>query len=66
MSCVAELKASSQSAASDIWNQPGAGSVRATSASAAPIASCVARIQRRFVPKSSTTGDQSGLMTQGR
>src|SRR5436190_873365 len=66
MSCVAELNATSHSIASDIWKKLDIGRVRATSASDVPIASCIARIQRRFVPKSSTTGDQSGLMTQGR
>ena len=66
MSCVAEAKAKSQNTASVACTKPGVGSVSATIASAAPMMNCSAKIQRRLLPKRSTSGLHSGLMTQGR
>src|SRR5258706_15677325 len=66
MSWVAEAKASSHSTASDIWKKCDTGSVSATSASEAPIASCIARIQMRLVANMSTSGDQIGFTSHGR
>src|SRR5260221_14600686 len=66
MSWVAEAKASSHRTASDIWKKCAIGNVSATSASEAPIASCIARIQMRLVANMSTSGDQIGFTTHGR
>ena len=66
MSCVAELNAISQKKASVQRNIPGPESRARRPASAAPITSCMAQIQRRRVPSRSTTGDHSGLITHGR
>ena len=66
MSCVAELNASSQKSAREWRKKLGAGTVSATVASVAPITNWKLRIQKRLVRNRSTSGDQSGLMTQGR
>ena len=65
MSCVAELNASNQNNASVARKNAGAGTVNATEANTAPISNCVATIQSRFRPSSSTSGDHSGLITHG-
>jgi hypothetical protein len=66
MSCVAEAKARSQNIASVIWKNFVVGSVNATSAKATATMNCSSTVQPRLVPRRSTIGDHSGLMTQGR
>ena len=66
MSWVAELKASSQKTASVARKKSGPGTVSAIMARADPITNCREMIHERLVRIRSTSGDQSGLMTQGR
>ena len=66
MSWVAELKAISQNTASVSWKNWGIGIDSATSASEAPISNCSVAIHQRLLRSMSTSGDHSGLMTQGR
>jgi len=66
MSWVAESNAASQKNASDHCSQPGPGRAKATPASAAPMTTCVPHVHARRVPRRSTNGDHSGLITHGR
>ena len=66
MSCVAEAKASSQNMARLNCTKPGAGRLSATAASVTPTSSCSVTIHQRLVRSRSTSGDHSGLITQGR
>ena len=66
MSCVADEKAISHSTARLNWKNAGRCVVKATSASATPVAPCSATVHWRFVPNISTTGAHRGLITHGR
>ena len=66
MSCVAELKATSQKMARVVWKKFGMGMVKAIPASPAPTSNCMLITHQRLVFNKSTNGLQKGLMTQGR
>ena len=66
MSCVAELKATSQKMASVIWKKCGAGMVNAMPARPAPTSICMVTTHHRLVFNRSMKGLQKGLMTHGR
>src|ERR1041385_2665247 len=66
MSCVAELKASSQKNASVCWKKRVVGIVKATPAKPEPMSNCISQIHSRRVLRISTTGLHSGLITHGR
>ncbi len=66
MSCVADMKATSQNMASVRLKKNGVGSVKAMPAKVRATSHCVPSTQRRLVEKMSTKGLQNGLMTHGR
>ena len=66
MSCVADVKATNQKAASDNWKKSDVGSVKAMHAKAIAMMNCMATVHQRLVFTKSTKGLQKGLITQGR
>jgi hypothetical protein len=66
MSCVAELKASSQKRHMVHLKKSLTGIRKAIDANRAPMKSCVATIHMRRVRSISTIGLQNGFITQGR
>ena len=66
MSWVAELKAISHITARLTLKNAGKCNTAPTATSEAAITSCRHTVQPRLVPNMSTTGDHSGLITQGR
>ena len=66
MSCVADVKPTSQKMASVSWKKNGVGMVKAMPASAKAMIHCMVSVHQRLVRIISTNGLQKGLITQGR